>query len=74
MTKGPRCRLCEHEHWSYQPHVFTDVKAEPIVTPSVTKRAAAVTKTPTVTKGRPKQYASTAARMAAYRARKKAHA
>ncbi len=22
---APKCRLCEHNHWSYEPHIFTDV-------------------------------------------------
>jgi hypothetical protein len=66
MTKGPRCRLCEHEHWSYEPHVFgsapvTKVAVAPTVAIAVTKRM-----------GRPRVYETNAARSAAYRARKKA--
>ena len=27
--KAPKCRLCEHDHWSHEPHVFPAV-AEPV--------------------------------------------
>ena len=44
--KAPLCRLCEHEHWGNQPHVFPDTpsrvvsrsKAVSNVTNSVTNK------------------------------------
>jgi hypothetical protein len=77
--KGPRCRICDHEHWSYDPHVFPD---EPVTKPvhSVTKPvpvAPVVTKPEPVMKrkvGRPPKYATRAEQQAAYRKRKAGNA
>jgi len=74
--KGPRCRLCEHEHWSWQGHVWPDEpKPAPVrkVAEVVRKVAPPVTEVkPVVRKmGRPPKYSSRAEQQAAYRQRKR---
>lgn len=77
---GPRCSVCGHEHWTYEPHQWPadEQKVPDSVTkpatkppPTVTTVTPPVTVTPTVTR---KKYASPAEKQAAYRKRKQEQA
>jgi hypothetical protein len=67
------CRLCHHEHWSYEPHIWPQSVPDSVTkpatkpNPTVTTVTPPVTVTPTVTR---KKYASPAEKQAAYRKRK----
>lgn len=44
--KAPKCRLCESEHYSYQPHVFNEVVNAPdVVVNEVVNKSQGVSET-----------------------------